>query len=319
MKTSFIMTYKKRGSIMQHKFIRYIKRKQLLAIVLTSLLTLLMCSAWISKGGENKQIRLNPIHDARWANPISDKSPSIENRIDQRDPEDEPSIPPFEGTVIDDLSTQFSRQGPEKYWHEEDQGFESHSWWTYNNRTGIDNAARWTIEINQAGIYEIFVYIPTSHATTKNAVYSISHSGEQNRVTVNQNLNRGVWYKLGDFNFAETGDAYIELIDETGEADTKYEIGFDAIGYRPVESDWEEKITGALWDRFRPWLDEKTALLEESLKQWLNEQKGKLLQKLADTLKNWIDQQCAGLGAAMLFPLIAFVLWHRQRDKPESN
>jgi hypothetical protein len=304
---------------MKHKFIRHLKKKQLPAKIITSLITLLMCSAWVSGSIENKQTRFDPFHNTMGTNPTAGRKPSNEIRFDQRDPEDEKSIPSFEGTVIDDLSTQFSRQGPERYWHEEDQGFENHSWWTYNNRNGIDNVARWTLKITQAGTYEIFVYIPLSHATTQNAVYRISHNGGQDRVTVNQNENRGSWYKLGDFNFAGTGDAYVELVDETGEADTKYEIAFDAIGYRPVESDWEEKITGALWDRIRPWLDDKAALLEEAFKQWLSEQKGKLLQKLADTLKNWIDQQCAGLGAAMLFPLVALVLWHRQKEKPESK
>jgi hypothetical protein len=311
------MAYNGRGWIMRKTFINHLKKTQLPVKIFTSLITLLMCSAWVSGSITNEQTRLDPILNAMGNNPTKDRTHSIENNFDQMDPEDEKSIPDFEGTVIDDLSTQFSRQGTERYWHEEDQGFENHSWWTYNNRNGIDNAARWTVKITQAGTYEIFVFIPLSHATTQNAVYSISNNGGQERVTVNQNANRGSWYKLGDFNFTETGDAYVELFDETGEADTKYEIAFDAIGYRPVESDWEEKITGALWDRVRPWLDEKAALLEEAFKQWLSEQKGKLLQKLADTLKNWIDQQCAGLGAAMLFPLIAFVLWHRQRDKPE--
>jgi hypothetical protein len=313
------MANKRRGWIMQHQLIRHLKEKKLLIKIIASFITLLMCGAWVSGSIEHKQNRFDPILNDMRTNTTAIRTPSIDNHFDQGDSEDEKSIPTFEGTVIDDLSTQFSLQGPERYWHEEDQGFKDHSWWTYNNRTGIDNTARWTLKITQSGTYEIFIYIPLSHATTQNAVYSISHHGGQERVTVNQNANRGSWYKLGDFNFAETGDTYVELVDETGEADTKYEIAFDAIGYRPVESDWEEKITGALWDRIRPWLDEKTALLEKAFKQWLNEQKGKLLQKLADTLKNWIDQQCAGLSAAMLFPLIAFVLWHRQRDKPESK
>jgi hypothetical protein len=230
--------------------------------------------------------------------------------------QDEMLVPSFQGIVIDDLSEQFSRQGPERYWHEEDQGFDNHTWWTKNNLAGIDNAARWSLGITQAGTYELFVYIPPIHATTENAIYIISHNGEQDRISVNQKANQNSWHSLGDFYFAGTGDEYIRLIDETGEADTGYEIAFDAVGYLSVDPTWEEKVTGALWERVRPWLDEKTALLEQAFKEWLNEQKGKVLQKLAETLKNWIDQQCAGVGAAMLFPLFALVLWHRQRGKP---
>jgi hypothetical protein len=223
------------------------------------------------------------------------------------------------GIIIDDLSEQFSRQGPDKYWHENDQGYQDHSWWTQNNQTGVDNVARWRLGITQVGTYAVFVYIPSSHATTQKAVYTIFHNGEQDQVSVNQNANRNSWYKLGDFSFAGTGDEYIELIDETGEANTQFEIAFDAIGYSQTTPSWEDKITGALWERIQPWLDEKTAALEETFKNWLNEQKGKFLQKMADILKSWIDQQCASLGTAMLFPLIAFVLWHRKRQIPPKR
>jgi hypothetical protein len=229
-------------------------------------------------------------------------------------------IPEFAGIVIDDLSQQFSQRGPERYWHAEEQGFENHFWWTHNNRSGTDNLGLWSLGISQAGTYEIFVYIPPAHATTTNAVYIIAHNDEQDRVTVNQAVNRNSWYKLGAFSFSGTGEEYIQLSDETGEEDTKFEIAFDAVGYRSVDSSWEEEVSDALWDKVRPWLDEKTASLEQALKEWLNEQKGKFLQKMADSLKNWIDQQCAGLGAAMLLPFFALIFWHKQRGKtPKSK
>ena len=224
-------------------------------------------------------------------------------------------IPEFTGTVIDDLSEQFIRQGPERYWHGVDQGYKGHSWWTYNNQTGVDNLAHWTLGITQTGTYEIFAYIPTNHATSRHAVYTISHDGKQDQVVVNQDANRNSWYKLGDFSFAGTGDEFVELIDETGESDTEFEIAFDAIGYRSVDPSWEDEVTGAIWEKIRPWLDEKTASLEQVFKEWLNEQKGKFLQKMADALKNWIDQQCAGLGGAMLLPLFALIRWRKQRNK----
>jgi hypothetical protein len=228
-------------------------------------------------------------------------------------------IPEFTGTVIDDLSEKFTREGPERYWYGVDQGYGNHFWWTYNNQTGIDNLAHWTLGITQTGTYEIFAYIPANHATSHNAVYTISHDGEQNQVIVNQDANRNSWYKLGDFSFAGTGDEYIELSDETGERDTEFEIAFDAIGYRAVDSSWEDEVTGAVWEKIRPWLDEKTASLEQAFKEWLNEQKGKFLQKMADVLKNWIDQQCAGLGAAMLLPLFALIHWRKQRYKNKKS
>lgn len=232
---------------------------------------------------------------------------------------EQPPIPGLDGTIVDDLSGQFSRRGPLKYWHEESQGYGNHFWWTKNNLSGVENVAQWQLGITEPGLYELFVYIPSMHATTKAATYSIYHNGVMDSIKVDQSAHHNTWYKLGSFLIAGSGDEYIELVDETGEADTQYEIAFDAVGYSKVEPGWEEKITGALWERIRPWLDEKTAGFQEKFEQWLDEQKGKLLQQLADSLKNWIDQQCASLSATLLFPIFAFVLWLRQRRKPPDS
>jgi hypothetical protein len=228
---------------------------------------------------------------------------------------DELSIPEFEGTIIDDLSGHFSQLGPAKYWHEEAQGYNDHSWWTRNNQSVVENTARWTLDLGEPGTYEVYVYIPTEHATTRQANYLIFHGGESNAVSVNQNALPNSWHKLGDFAFDAVSDEYIELMDKTGEQDAEFEIAFDAVGLIPHSDDLEEKITGAFWERIQPWLDEKTEKLQESFKDWLDEQKGKFLRQLADSLKSWIDQQCAGLGAAMLFPIFAFILWRRGQRK----
>ena len=232
---------------------------------------------------------------------------------------DQPPIPGLKGTIIDDVSGQFSIRGPVKYWHEENQGYGAHFWWTKNNLSGIENVAQWHLEITEPGLYELFTYIPTLHSTTNAANYSIYHNGVVDSIKVNQSAHQNSWYKLGDFLMAGSGEEYIQLVDETGEAESEFEIAFDAVGFSFVEPDWEEKITGALWERIRPWLDEKTSGFQELFKEWLNDQKGKLLQKLADSLKNWIDQQCASLSAAALLPIFAVVIWLRQRRKPPSS
>jgi hypothetical protein len=232
---------------------------------------------------------------------------------------EQPPIPGLDGTIIDDRSDQFTLRGPVKYWHEESLGYESHFWWTKNNRSDIENAAKWRLDVSEPGLYELYVYIPFSHATTRAASYTVLHNGKTDHIIVNQSSNRNSWYNLGEFLLDGSGNEYIELVDETGEAETEYEIAFDAVGYAWVEPEWEEKITGALWERIRPWLDEKTAGFQEKFKEWLDEQKGKLLQQLADSLKNWIDQQCASLSVAIVFPFFAFVLWLRQRRKPSDS
>lgn len=275
---------------MRSKQSKFLQRYKVFTLVIFCLAMLLTSGAWVKL-------------DAAKASPVLNQPP----------------VPGLDGTIIDDLSGQFSLRGPQKYWHEEDLGYGDHFWWTKNNLSGIENVAQWQLGITEPGLYDLFVYIPMQHATTQQATYSVYHNGDMDRVKVNQNAHHNAWFKLGNFHFAGSGDEYIELVDETGEADTQFEIAFDAVGYSKVNSEWEEKITGALWERIRPWLDEKTAVLQEKFKEWLNEQKGKLLQQLANSLKNWIDQQCTGLGAAMLFPLFAFVRWQRQRRRPPDS
>lgn len=304
---------------MHRKLHQILNRKQAFGIIMLCLIPVLIARLWTHTPS------------AETANPFEQISSPVNaailitDRLCMRDNprecflQNESSIPEFDGVVIDDLSEQFSLRGPERYWHEENQGYGEHSWWTKNTLSGIENVARWSLGITEAGKYDVLVYIPFAHSTTQQARYFVVHNEKQDRITVNQKANRNTWYSLGEFNFAGTGNEYIELVDETGEANTQYEIAFDAVGYSKSDSKWEDKITGALWERIQPWLEEKTAIIEEAVKDWLNEQKGKLLQRLADTLKNWIDQQCAGLGAAMLFPVLAFVLWQRQRRKPPGS
>ncbi|NIM93288.1 MAG: hypothetical protein GTO18_06215, partial [Anaerolineales bacterium] len=232
-------------------------------------------------------------------------------------------IPDFQGTVVDDLSGSFTRTGPGKYWHEETLGFNDHSWWTRNNQSGVENTARWTLLGLEPGTYEIFVFIPPTHATTRGANYTIQHGSETHQVIVDQSSHNGTWYSMGNFDFTGVGDEFIELIDETGEADGKFEIAFDAIGYLSEGSKIEEEIAGSLWLPIQEWLEEQGEVLEEKFytwmeeqfKVWLDEQKGKVLRVLADALTAWIDEQCAGMGAAMLLPLFAFGTWWKRRRK----
>ena len=95
---------------MRITFISDLKKKGLPAKISASVITLLMCSAWVSGRIENNHTQFDPFINAMGSSPISDSVPLIDNHFDQRDPKDEPSIPPFERNILDDLSTQFTRQ-----------------------------------------------------------------------------------------------------------------------------------------------------------------------------------------------------------------
>jgi hypothetical protein len=227
--------------------------------------------------------------------------------------QDQPNFPEFQGTIIDEHSGSFILLGPDRFWHETEAGYQSHLWWTKNNESGVQNSGRWILGIEQAGSYEVAVYIPRDHATTHQAHYYVHHQGLITEIVVDQALNQNTWDPLGTFEFAGDGQEYIELTDETGEPDSDFEIAFDAVGYRPADPGFEEVIADALWDRIKVWLDEKAAEFKPHLDEWLEKQKGQLLRQLGNTLTSWIDEQCTGLGAAMVLPGTALILWRKRR------
>lgn len=228
--------------------------------------------------------------------------------------QDDEGIPEFQGTIIDDRSENFILVGPNRFWHEAETGYQGHFWWTMNNESGVQNSGRWNLGITKAGTYQLFVYIPTEHATSHRAHYYVHHQSLITEIIVDQALNQNTWDPLGTFEFDGNGQEYVELTDETGEADSDFELAFDAIGFRPDEPGFEEVIADALWDRVKLWLDEKAAEFKPHLDEWLENQKTRLLQELGNALTDWIDEQCSGLGAAMVLPGSAFILW-RKRNK----
>jgi murein DD-endopeptidase MepM/ murein hydrolase activator NlpD len=113
-------------------------------------------------------------------------------------------------------------------------------WSVYYKKTEAQTskvAARWFNAIKENGTYEIAAFVPARHATTRNARYKIhgvkGSSGEL-LVSINQDINRNAWVKLGVFeidkNAGNAGTVFLN--DLTGEADR--EIAFDAIRWRRV-------------------------------------------------------------------------------------
>lgn len=222
-------------------------------------------------------------------------------------------IPDYPGTIVDDLSEDFSREGPARYWHEAITGYEDHSWWTQNNDTGVENKARWALDVEQPGEYQVVVYIPAQHATTRQAQYTLYHVGKASIIVIDQESNRNAWVVLGDFDFDGMGDEYLELTDETGEADSAFEIAVDAVGYSSADLSLEKRVSNALWEKVKTWLDDQTEALRPQFEEWLARQRGKILRQVGNSLITFIDQQCTGLGAAMVLPIVAFISWRKRR------
>lgn len=146
-------------------------------------------------------------------------------------PEASPSPTPTPITVVvDDQGSGFQRGGLATTWQEETVGYSDHLFWTNNNdktRTGY-NWGRWSPDL-EAASYQVFVYIPSNHATTGNARYWISHSGGFTLREVDQSQHSDQWVSLGTYTFSGTDEDYISLSDVTYETYLSTKVAWDAM------------------------------------------------------------------------------------------
>ncbi len=149
------------------------------------------------------------------------------------DPTPSPSPQPTPDDIVvlvDDLSAGFQRGGLESTWRQTAVGHETHSFWTQNNdrvRSG-NNWGRWSPQLD-ADVYEVFVYIPGSMATTRQARYWISHAGGFTLRVVNQSLHADQWVSLGTYLFRGVGQDYVSLSDVTYESYLSRMVAWDAM------------------------------------------------------------------------------------------
>lgn len=103
--------------------------------------------------------------------------------------------------------------------------------------------ARWTPNLEEAGNYEVRVFIPSQHATTRFARYHI-HGAQwgrqpETRVIIDQSRHYDEWVSLGVYEFDPAVDpksGAVNLTDQTPE-DPPREIAFDAIQWRRALKD----------------------------------------------------------------------------------
>jgi murein DD-endopeptidase MepM/ murein hydrolase activator NlpD len=101
--------------------------------------------------------------------------------------------------------------------------------------------ARWQFPSGQpAGLYSVYVRIPSLHASSEGAIYEITHQNITNTVTVNQNVfpnpyqTADGWVFIGKYNFDAVGGEFVELpnlTDDTSAAYTSLEVGVDAVRF----------------------------------------------------------------------------------------
>jgi GH25 family lysozyme M1 (1,4-beta-N-acetylmuramidase) len=127
--------------------------------------------------------------------------------------------------------------GPAQYLRSESGGSDgSHVWTGVTSSAQPANFARWALEFDQAGLYRVEAHVAGASVNSRQAGYRIKHSGGEEQVFVNQTTSAG-FVELGSFNFATSGDFWVRLDDNTGEASSLDRRAiFDAVRLTPISA-----------------------------------------------------------------------------------
>lgn len=142
------------------------------------------------------------------------------------------------GTNGCDATGSFCLHGPAEYWtYRSGVGYpvgdgSSGMWFTRNNDQthGEQNSARFIPNIPLAGLYDVFVHVPSNCSTTTCGAYRVFDGNTLSCAWVDQSKFFDSWVKLGTYAFdAGHGTAYVEVSDLTYEPYLSREVGIDAI------------------------------------------------------------------------------------------
>lgn len=123
----------------------------------------------------------------------------------------------------------FWRHGTASYWKDASIGDGGHMLYVKNNDPahGIDNMGDWRPNLPQDGNYEVFVYVPSNYATTREARYEVYHADGRTDVTISQYSYSDAWVSLGTFRFSAGSGNFLRLADMTNEGYISKYIGYD--------------------------------------------------------------------------------------------
>jgi hypothetical protein len=128
-----------------------------------------------------------------------------------------------------DVAAGTFRKAQSQFWWNAPHGFRGDTLWTYASPEHVENWGEWRPRLPEAGRYEVSVFVPREHATTRAAKYQVNHRDGRTEVVVDQSRYFDRWVSLGTFGFAEGTAGYLRLTDVTGESFvTKRQVAFDA-------------------------------------------------------------------------------------------
>ena len=117
------------------------------------------------------------------------------------------------GGTLDDTSECFALWGDPDYWRSVDQGHDGHLWWTnaWEHETA-ENWAWWRLELEEAGEYEVSVWLDPDYSVYEAVRYEVRAAGSSHEVILDQGAGTG-WVSLGSYTFAAGGEQWVALYD----------------------------------------------------------------------------------------------------------
>ncbi|MEN0067771.1 MAG: peptidoglycan DD-metalloendopeptidase family protein [Myxococcota bacterium] len=139
-------------------------------------------------------------------------------------------VPP-EGREIADTEGCVEYFGQERFWRRErTEGAlgEFLTWTNAHSGSAPSNFARTNLTIEQANRYQVEVHVVAPRNRSAAVPYVIRHQGEETTVVLDQQGETG-WRDLGTFAFAEGGDQWVEVRDNSGESSPNLHISADGV------------------------------------------------------------------------------------------
>ncbi|MCB0192026.1 MAG: peptidoglycan DD-metalloendopeptidase family protein [Anaerolineae bacterium] len=143
--------------------------------------------------------------------------------------------------IVDNQDGGFARS-PSQYWQTAAKGYRDQAWWTWtvSAEQGEDCIATWTPKLPQAGLYEVFAFVPSHNATTQQARYHITYQDGTAEKIVRQADYFQAWVSLGRYALSPERGGQVRLSDLTSEPytrdkATRKQIAFDAVKWVLVE------------------------------------------------------------------------------------
>jgi len=144
------------------------------------------------------------------------------------------NVPPM-GRTIGDTDLCAEKAGDPQYWYAGNGGHDGSYVWTHAVDAAMpDNYVTWKATFDEAGDYDVDVFVEPGSAGSKQAKYVVTHAGTTSEKTVDQSVSGG-WTSLGTFAFVQGGAQSVRLNDNTGEAfSLKRALVFDAVRFTRI-------------------------------------------------------------------------------------